>query len=96
MEKRLYLCNIIIIFVFCNLNYLIMMKKILKLFICCAISFGFAQNNTLLNVKIDGMHCAGGCAKMIENSLNQNDGINPKSNSFHFDLYQKDLLLSYP
>ena len=21
------------------------------------------------------MHCAGGCAKMIENSLNQNDGI---------------------
>lgn len=52
-----------------------MMTKILKLFLCCAISFSFAQNNTLVNIKIDGMHCAGGCAKMIENSLNQNDGI---------------------
>ena len=52
-----------------------MMTKILKLFICCAISFAFSQDNTLLNIKIEGMHCAGGCAKMIEHSLNQNDGI---------------------
>ena len=51
-----------------------MTTKILKLLIICAISFSFAQNN-LLNVTIEGMHCAGGCAKMIENSLNQNNGI---------------------
>merc|ERR1711939_1152667 len=61
-----------------TLNYLkmcVMMKKIFKLFFVFAISFSFAQNNTSLNLTIEGMHCAGGCAKMIENSLNQNEGI---------------------
>jgi copper chaperone CopZ len=53
----------------------VMMKKIFKLFFVFAISFSFAQNNTSLNLTIEGMHCAGGCAKMIENSLNQNEGI---------------------
>ena len=52
-----------------------MMKKIFKLFFVFAISCAFAQNNTSLNLTIEGMHCAGGCAKMIENSLNQNEGI---------------------
>ena len=52
-----------------------MITKIFKLIIFSFVSFSFAQNNTLLNVKIEGMHCAGGCAKMIENSLNQNEGI---------------------
>ena len=52
-----------------------MITKILKLFVCCAISLAFGQNNNSLNIKIEGMHCAGGCAKMIEHSLNQNDGI---------------------
>ncbi len=53
----------------------VMMKKIFKLFFVFAIGLSFAQNNTSLNLTIEGMHCAGGCAKMIENSLNQNDGI---------------------
>ena len=53
----------------------VMMKKIFKLFFVFVISFSFAQNNTSLNLTIEGMHCAGGCAKMIENSLNQNEGI---------------------
>lgn len=53
----------------------VMMKKIFNLFFVFAISLCFAQTNTSLNLTIEGMHCAGGCAKMIENSLNQNDGI---------------------
>ena len=53
----------------------VMMKKFFKLFFVFAISCSFAQNNTSFNLKIEGMHCAGGCAKMIENSLNQNEGI---------------------
>ena len=52
-----------------------MMKKIFNLFFVFAISLCFAQTNTSLNITIEGMHCAGGCAKMIENSLNQNEGI---------------------
>ena len=52
-----------------------MMKKLFKLFFVFAVSLSFAQNNTALNLTIEGMHCAGGCAKMIENSLNQNEGI---------------------
>ena len=51
-----------------------MIIKVFKLFFVFAISFTCAQNN-LLNVTIEGMHCAGGCAKMIESSLNQNQGI---------------------
>ena len=49
--------------------------RIIKLFVCFAISFGFAQSNKALSITIEGMHCAGGCAKMIEHSLNQNEGI---------------------
>ena len=51
-----------------------MITKLLKLFLVCSISFSFSQNS-FLNVAIDGMHCAGGCAKMIENTLNSNKGI---------------------
>ena len=51
-----------------------MVKKVFNFFLLCVINFAFAQNSSL-NVAIQGMHCAGGCAKMIENSLNKNDGI---------------------
>ena len=51
-----------------------MVKKVFNFFLLCVINFAFAQNSSL-NVAIQGMHCAGGCAKMIENSLNQNNGI---------------------
>ena len=58
-----------------------MLNKLIKIFLCFSISFTFAQDNTSnlklssLDVKIAGMHCAGGCAKFVENSLNNNDGI---------------------
>tara|TARA_B100000965_G_C19401741_1_gene673565 strand:+ start:379 stop:858 length:480 start_codon:yes stop_codon:yes gene_type:complete len=51
-----------------------MITKIFNLFLFCAISFSFSQNS-FLNLTINGMHCAGGCAKAIENTLNKNDGI---------------------
>ena len=46
----------------------------LKLTLCFSISLAFSQNS-FVNLSIEGMHCAGGCAKMIENSLNSNKGI---------------------
>ena len=52
-----------------------MISKLIKFFIFFAIIFSFAQENISMNIKIDGMHCAGGCAKYIESSLNQNDGV---------------------
>tara|TARA_Y100000589_G_scaffold113143_3_gene107538 strand:- start:9947 stop:10435 length:489 start_codon:yes stop_codon:yes gene_type:complete len=51
-----------------------MITKILKLTLCFSISLAFSQNS-FVNLSIEGMHCAGGCAKMIENSLNSNKGI---------------------
>ena len=57
-----------------------MKKKALKIFLIFSITFSFAQNYTPLNLSIKGMHCAGGCAKMIENSLNQNEGISAAVN----------------
>ena len=81
-----------------------MMKKIFKLFFVFAIGLSFAQNNTSLNLTIEGMHCAGGCAKMIENSLNQNEGISAAvdfQNSsaaiiYDSELFSKTALLKSP
>lgn len=60
-----------------------MINKTIKIFLCLAIGISFAQDNVnsnnsgskYLNVKIEGMHCAGGCAKYIENKLNNTEGI---------------------
>ena len=52
-----------------------MISKLIKFFLCCMITVSFAQENISMNIKIDGMHCAGGCAKYIEASLNQNEGV---------------------
>ena len=60
-----------------------MTNKIIKFFLCFAIGISFAQDNMssnnsnskYLNVKIEGMHCAGGCAKYIESKLNNTEGI---------------------
>ncbi len=52
-----------------------MISKLIKFFLFFAITMTFAQENISMNIKIDGMHCAGGCAKYIESSLNQNDGV---------------------
>ena len=71
-----------------------MKKKALKIFLIFSITFSFAQNYTPLNLSIKGMHCAGGCAKMIENSLNQNKGISAAVNfntSSASIIYDKDI-----
>ena len=60
-----------------------MITKLIKIFLCFAISISFAQDNTnsnnskikYVNVKIEGMHCAVGCAKSIENQLNNTEGL---------------------
>ena len=60
-----------------------MIVRLIKIALCFIISISFAQENTLvnnqkgtyLNLKVEGMHCAGGCAKFVENSLNRNTGI---------------------
>ena len=60
-----------------------MTNKLIKLLLCLAISFSFAQDSAnsnkstskYVNVKIEGMHCAGGCAKSIERQLNNTDGV---------------------
>jgi len=60
-----------------------MTNKLIKLLLCLTISFSFAQDSTnskkstskYVNVKIEGMHCAGGCAKSIERQLNNTDGV---------------------
>ena len=57
-----------------------MKNKALKILLIFSITFSFAQDYTPLNLSIKGMHCAGGCAKMIENSLNQNEGISAAVN----------------
>ena len=72
-----------------------MKKKALKIFLIFSITFSFAQNYTPLNLSIKGMHCAGGCAKMIENSLNQNEGISAAVNfntSSASIIYDKDIV----
>ena len=63
----------------------IMKSKLIKLFLCfiISLSFSFGQDNvnqkpskqSLLNVKIEGMSCAVGCARSIETALNDNKGI---------------------
>jgi len=60
-----------------------MTNKLIKLLLCLTISFSFAQDSAnskkstskYVNVKIEGMHCAGGCAKSIERQLNNTDGV---------------------
>lgn len=60
-----------------------MTNKLIKLLLCLTISFSFAQDSAnskkstskYVNVKIEGMHCAGGCAKSIENKLNATEGL---------------------
>ena len=55
-----------------------MINKLIKFLLCLTISFSFAQDSAnsmkstskYVNVKIEGMHCAGGCAKSIERELN--------------------------
>ena len=52
-----------------------MIKKLIKLFLCFAISISFAQDNKYINLKIDGLHCASGCARYVQTELNKNEGI---------------------
>ena len=61
-----------------------MIARLIKIVLCFTITFTFAQDNainntnnkgTYLNLKVDGMHCAGGCARFVQNQLNNNDGI---------------------
>ena len=60
-----------------------MINKLIKFLLCLTISFSFAQDSAnsmkstskYVNVKIEGMHCAGGCAKSIERQLNNTDGV---------------------
>ena len=52
-----------------------MIKKLIKLFLCCAISISFAQDNKYINLNIDGLHCAAGCARYVQTELNKNEGI---------------------
>ena len=60
-----------------------MINKLIKIFLCFTISISFAQDNAnssnikskYVNVQIEGMHCAGGCAKYIENQLNNTEGL---------------------
>lgn len=52
-----------------------MIKKLIKLFLCVGITICSAQDNTYINLKIDGLHCAAGCARYIQTELNKNDGI---------------------
>ena len=60
-----------------------MINKLIKLLLCLTISFSVAQDSAnstkstskYVNVKIEGMHCAGGCAKSIERQLNNTDGV---------------------
>jgi len=70
----------------CGLKFFkkyIMASKLIKIFLCFAICISFAQDDVnskvlesvSVNLKIDGMHCAFGCAKSIENALNSNDGM---------------------
>tara|TARA_Y100001968_G_C19422852_1_gene752732 strand:+ start:570 stop:1082 length:513 start_codon:yes stop_codon:yes gene_type:complete len=55
----------------------------IKIFLCFAISISFAQDNAnsnnskskYINVQIEGMHCAAGCAKSIERKLNNTEGL---------------------
>ena len=79
-----------------------MITKIFKIFVFFAFTLVYSQSNTALNIVIDGMHCAGGCAKMIENSLNQNQGItavvdfqkSAASIIYDADLYSENNILS--
>lgn len=65
-----------------------MINKFIKIFLCFAFSLTFAQDNSTVQVvntetftiQIDGMHCAGGCAKGLETALNNTDGIQAKVN----------------
>ena len=60
-----------------------MVNKLIKLILCFTISISFAQDNTnpnnsgskYVNIKIEGMHCAGACAKGIESRLNTTEGL---------------------
>ena len=54
-----------------------MKLKLIKLFFCFAITFSLAQTELTkeINVKIDGMSCAIGCAQSIQNELNNTTGI---------------------
>ena len=52
-----------------------MMKRLIKLFLCFTISISFAQDSKYINLKIDGLHCANGCARYVQTELNKNDGI---------------------
>ena len=52
-----------------------MIKNLIKLFLCFTISFSFAQDTKYINVKIDGLHCASGCARYVQTELNKNEGI---------------------
>ena len=52
-----------------------MIKKLIKLFLCLSISLSFAQDNKYINLKIDGLHCAAGCARYVQTELNKNEGI---------------------
>ena len=52
-----------------------MIKKLIKLFLCFGVTISFAQDNKHINLKIDGLHCAAGCARYVQTELNKNDGI---------------------
>ena len=52
-----------------------MIKNLIKLCLCFTISFSFAQDSKYVNLNIEGLHCAAGCAKYVQTELNKNDGI---------------------
>jgi len=52
-----------------------MIKNLIKLFLCCAIGVTFGQDSKYINVNIEGLHCAAGCARYVQTELNKNEGI---------------------
>ena len=52
-----------------------MIKNLIKLCLCFTISVAFAQDNKYVNLNIEGLHCAAGCARYVQTELNKNDGV---------------------
>ena len=79
-----------------------MIKNLIKLFLCFTISFSFAQDSKYVNLNIDGLHCAAGCAKFVQTELNKNQGITALVNfgnkqaivEYDADLYSDDAIIA--
>ena len=67
-----------------------MIKNLIKLVLCFTISFSFAQDNKYMNLNIEGLHCAAGCARYVQTELNKNDGI-----SALVDFNNKQAIIEY-